>query len=124
MNIKIIYHIMPWEIDYALLTFTQLKKSKYFLSKEDNITIETVLNLSSYIIDWDNSKLPKQFFIDKYNEISNLLVDYNHIKRTYGGDELYGHLNLQKECISSEIDYYIGVCPDMYFNENLLSYMI
>jgi hypothetical protein len=115
---------MPWEIDYALLTFTQLKKSKYFLSKEDNITIETVLNLSSYIIDWDNSKLPKQFFIDKYNEISNLLVDYNHIKRTYDGDELYGHLNLQKECISSEIDYYIGVCPDMYFNENLLAYMI
>ena len=105
MNIKIIYHIMPWEIDYALLTFTQLKKSKYFLSKEDNITIETVLNLSSYIINWDNSKLPKQFFIDKYNEISNLLIDYNHIKRIYDGDKIYGHLNLQKECISSEVDY-------------------
>ena len=26
MNIKIPYHIMPWEIDYALLSFTQLKK--------------------------------------------------------------------------------------------------
>ncbi len=32
MNIKITYHIMPWEIDYALLSFTQLKKSKYFLT--------------------------------------------------------------------------------------------
>ena len=115
---------MPWEIDYALLTFTQLKKSKYFLSKEDNITIETVLNLSSYIIDWDNSKLPKQFFIDKYNEISNLLIDYNHIKRIYDGDKIYGHLNLQKECISSEVDYYMGICPDMYFSEHLLAYMI
>lgn len=124
MNIKIIYHIMPWEIDYALLTFTQLKKSKYFLSKEDNITVETVLNLSSYIIDWDNSKLPKQFFIDKYNEISNLLIDYNHIKRIYDGDKIYGHLNLQKECISSEVDYYMGICPDMYFSEHLLAYMI
>jgi hypothetical protein len=124
MNIKVIYHIMPWEIDYALLSFTQFKKSKYYLSKEDNVTIETVLNLSSYIINWDDSKLPKQFFIDKYNEISNLLIDYNHIKRTYDGNELYGHLNLQKECISSEIDYYIGVCPDMYFSEHLLAYMI
>jgi hypothetical protein len=124
MNIKVIYHIMPWEIDYALLSFTQFKKSKYYLSKEDNVTIETVLNLSSYIINWDDSKLPKQFFIDKYNEISNLLIDYNHIKRTYDGNELYGHLNLQKECTSSEIDYYIGVCPDMYFSEHLLAYMI
>jgi hypothetical protein len=124
MNIKIIYHIMPWEIDYALLTFTQLKKSKYYLSKDDNISIETVLNLSSYIIDWEKSKLPKEFFIEKYNQISNLLIDYNHIKRIYDGDKLYGHLNLQKECISSEIDYYITICPDMYFSEYSLSYMI
>ena len=42
MNIKVIYHIMPWEIDYALLTFTQLKKSKYFLSKEDNVVVEVL----------------------------------------------------------------------------------
>jgi hypothetical protein len=115
---------MPWEIDYALLTFTQLKKSKYYLSKDDNISIETVLNLSSYIIDWEKSKLPKEFFIEKYNQISNLLIDYNHIKRIYDGDKLYGHLNLQRECISTEIDYYMTICPDMYFSEYSLSYMI
>jgi hypothetical protein len=28
---------MPWDIDYALLMFTQLKKSKYYLPKEVNI---------------------------------------------------------------------------------------
>jgi hypothetical protein len=65
---------MPWEIDYALLSFTQLKKSKYHLSEEDNVTIETVLNLSSYTINWGESKLPKEFFIEKYNQISNLYL--------------------------------------------------
>jgi hypothetical protein len=115
---------MPWEIDYAHLSFIQLKKSKYHLPENTDIQIETVLNLSSYILDWESSKLPKEFFIDKYNEISNLLIDYNHIKRIYDGDKLYGHLNLQKECISPEIDYYIGICPDMYFSEYLLAYMI
>ena len=74
---------MPWEIDYALLSFSQFKKSKYYFSNEDNINIETVLNLSSYTIDWNNSKLPKEFFIEKYNQISNLLTDYNHIKKIY-----------------------------------------
>ena len=26
MNIKIFQHLMPWELDYALLSFSQLKK--------------------------------------------------------------------------------------------------
>ena len=59
MNIKIKYHIMPWEIDYALLTFSQLKKSSYHLNPEDKIYIDVGLNLSSYIINWEQSKLPK-----------------------------------------------------------------
>ena len=63
---------MPWEIDYALLSYTQLKKSKYYLPEDVNITVEPVLNLSSYIIDWDNSKLPKEYFIEKFNTISLL----------------------------------------------------
>ena len=47
MNIKILYHIMPWEVDYAHLTFTQLKKSKYHIPEVVNVQVETVLNLST-----------------------------------------------------------------------------
>ena len=124
MNIKIPYHIMPWEIDYALLSFTQLKKSKYYIQEEVNIEINSVLNLSSYIIDWDKSKLPKEYFIEKYKNISKLLIDYNHTTKIFEGDTLYGHLELQRDCIEKHIDYYVGMCPDMYFSEYLLSYLI
>ena len=124
MNIKIISHIMPWDIDYALLMFTQLKKSKYHLPKDVNVTIETTLNLSEYIFNWKDSKLPKEFFIEKYNTISILLKDYNHVKRIYDGDQNYGHLDSQKECISPEVDHYIGICPDIYFSEYALTYLI
>lgn len=124
MNVKLIYHILPWEIDYCLLTFTQLKKSKYFLAKDVNITIQTVLNLSSYLIDWEKSKLTKEFFISKYEALSNLLIDFNHIKNIYQGDALYGHLNLQRESISEDTDYYIFLCPDTSFGPKLLSYMV
>jgi hypothetical protein len=124
MNIKVKLHLMPWEIDQALMTFTQLKKSYYYLPKDVNVTIETVLNLSSCFVDWNKSHLPKDFFISKYNDISLLLNNYNHIKRIYDGDEIYGYLNLQRESISKEIDYYIGVCPDFYFSEYLLSSLI
>ena len=115
---------MPWDIDYALLMFTQLKKSKYHLPKDVNVTIETTLNLSEYIFNWEDSKLPKEFFIEKYNTISILLKDYNHIKKIYDGDQKYGHLDSQKECISPEVDHYIGICPDIYFSEYALTYLI
>lgn len=115
---------MPWEIDYALLTFTQLKKSKYYIPEDVNITIDSVLNLSSFLINWDESKLPKEFFIEKYNTLSILLKDYTHNSNIYQEDKLYGHLDLQRNCISPEIDYYISMCPDMYFSEYLLSLLI
>lgn len=124
MNIKILYHILPWEIDYALLTYIQLKKSKYHLAEDVNITIETVLNLSSYIINWENSKLPKEYFINKFNDLNNLLIDYNVNPKIYDGNELWGHLDYQKEIISPETDYYISLCPDIYFSEYVLSYLI
>ena len=123
-TIKILYHIMPWEIDYALLTFTQLKKSKYYLPDDVNVVIDSVLNLSSYLINWEESKLPKEYFIEKYNTLSLLLNDYTHNSKIYTGNELYGHLDLQRDAIASDIDYYMGICSDMYFSEHLLSYLV
>ena len=60
MVTKITYHLMPWEIDYALLSFMQFKKSKYHLDPNDIIKIDTTLNLSNHIINWEESKLPKE----------------------------------------------------------------
>ena len=115
---------MPWEIDYALLTYTQLKKTKYHLPDDVNVYIETVLNLSDYTIDWDETKFPKQYFIDKYTQLAPLLKDYNHISRIHDSEELYGHLDLQRECIAPEIDHYISLCPDIYFSEFTIPYLI
>ena len=69
MNIKIWSHIMPWDIDYALLMFTQLKKSKYYLPKEVNIVLDIELNLTSYLYNWEESRIPKYFFIYKFNDL-------------------------------------------------------
>jgi hypothetical protein len=115
---------MPWEIDYALLSFIQLKKSKYFLSNEHTIIIDSVLNLSDKLIDWEQTKLPKDFFIQKYENISILLNDYIHNQKIIEGDILYGHLDLQKSAMHETVDYYITICPDMYFHEHLLEYII
>ena len=115
---------MPWEIDYALLTFSQLKKSSYYLNSEDKVYIHVGLNLSNYTINWENSKIPKQFFIDKFNSLISIL-DFAEIQTIiYEGDKLWGHLDLEKSHIEPHIDYYISICPDMWFSEHLLYYLI
>jgi len=124
IKVKLFYLIMPWQIDYALLSYTQFKKSKYYISNDVEVTIDTHLNLSNYIIDWDNSQLPKEFFIKKYNDLAILLKDYKHNSIIYDGDENYGLLDMQKIAYGEEYDYYIPVCPDMYFSETLLSSLI
>lgn len=124
MNIKILMHIMPWDIDYALLTFTQLKKSKYHLPKDANVTLDIELNLTSYLYNWEESKIPKDYFIDKFETLLLLLEDYDVNKFIYDGDELYGHLDHQKKIISPETDYYMTICPDTYFSEYALAYLL
>jgi len=124
MNIKIFTHIMPWEMDYALLLFSRLKQSSYFLPSNVNIEFDSCLNLSSYIIDWEKSLFPKQYFIDKYNEISSNFNTIKHTPKIIESDTLYGHLDFQKKATSEHIDFYITVCPDMHFGEMLIPYMI
>lgn len=113
---------MPWEMDYALFSFTQLKKSLYHIPQDVEITVETCLNLSSHIINWDESKLSKEFFIERYDSISTLLKGYKHNKKIYEGDRFYGHLDTQKEAIESDVDYYITLYPDVLFDEKLIAY--
>ena len=125
MNYKISCHLMPWELDYALLSFTQLKKSKYYLDfDKDKIYIDVTLNLSSYIINWEKSKIPKEFFISKFKAIQPLLKDYICHFKIYDGNELYGGLNTQRESTENHIDYYSTLNPDMYFSENMLAYLL
>ena len=116
---------MPWEVDYALLQFMQLKKSSLNLYPEDKIYFHIGLNLSSHIINWNESKLPKEFFINKFNAALKMLDWAKEVNVTiYEGDELWGHLDLEKVQMDPKIDYYMSICPDMWFHEYALFYII
>ena len=115
---------MPWEIDFAFLSFMQLKKSSYYLPKDVTVKIDAALNLSSYLIDWDKTKLPKQFFIDKFNDLGALLEPYEYNPIVYEGKDNYGFFNVQKLAYEPDVDYYMGLCPDIYFSEHLLYSLI
>lgn len=124
IKVNIFIHFMPWEIDYTITTFSQLARSRYYLPDNVTVNINTVLNLSNRIIDWKSSKLPKDYFIEKYNTLCSILDGYKQTHNIYDGNDLYGHFDLQKHVYKQDYDYFIGICPDIYFSEYTLSYLI
>lgn len=112
-------HVMPWEIDYCLLLFNTLSSGK--LLTKSKFKIMVTLNLSSYIIDWNNSKLDKEYFIEKIHYYGKLLDVFDEVViHVYDGNENYGHLDLQKAVVHEENDYYVAICPDQLFDKSIL----
>lgn len=115
---------MPWELDEAFIAFSKITTLKRILSPEDKIIIHTCLNLSSYLIDWDKTQIPKEFFINKYNYIHKTLYEFDVLTEIYDGPELYGHLDFQRTLIDKNTDYYLSICPDVYFHPHTIYYLI
>jgi len=120
-KIKLVLHAMAYEIDYIEQYFIQLKKSKYYLPDDVEIVLDITFNCSDVFINWEESKLPKSFFENKFDKLEPLLKDYKtQIKFIHQG--IYGHLDAQKDAKQEDIDYYILSTPDIIFDEHLLAY--
>jgi hypothetical protein len=65
MTTQIVIHLLPHEIDWFEWQAKQLKIGSVYI--EDKVVIDITLNLN--LVDWNKSHIPKQYFIDKFNQI-------------------------------------------------------
>lgn len=65
MITQIIVHLLPHEIDWFEWQAKQLKIGSCYI--EDKVIIDATLNLN--LVNWNNSQIPKQYFINKFNQI-------------------------------------------------------
>jgi hypothetical protein len=125
MKIKITIHIMPWEIDHAQIIFDRIRNSLTYTNKDDVIYVHACLNLSDSVIDWEKSTLPKNYFIDRYKAMEYYFRDLCNTQfDIFSKNEVWGHLDFQRNVHQQNIDYYISICPDIIFNEYLIWHMI
>jgi len=124
-RIQILLHIFPREIDDLDNVVTQLKVcSKYIenLSVDMNIT----LNLNPEIINWEESLVPKQFIIDKFNHIVTKLDWTNkNITNIVEDTSVYGYLELRAKLTQDHPDYtgYIFLDPDMILDDRVFYFL-
>lgn len=67
IDLHILIHTMPYEIDQLEVLLTQFKHSSKYLTGDDVVLVDVVLN--NNLIDWENSSFPKEYFTDKFNKL-------------------------------------------------------
>ena len=123
MTTQIVIHLLPQEIDWFEWQIKQLKQGSYYLEKEDKVILDVTLNLN--LIDWSRSQLPKQFFIDKFNQIEKL-CDWCEIQFIVDEEnKCLGCNDKRRESIrTTNADDILYLDSDLLFKPELLSYMI
>lgn len=123
MITQIVIHLLPHEIDWFEWQSKQFKLGSYYLTSKDVIIIDVTLNLN--LIDWNQSQLPKQFFIDKFNQIKAL---WNWAETKFIIDEnnkCLGCDDKRREAIrTTTADNILYLDSDLIFKPELLSYII
>lgn len=118
MKVQIVIHILPREIDQCYRLIHDLKRASYLLG-DDEIILDLTLNLSDHYTDWDNSQLPKDFFIEKFKYIENISTFENQFKIS---NEITGINTVRRNALrdNPEVDNFLWVDVDMFVNQTCL----
>lgn len=119
--LQIIIHCLPREIDQLERVLNKLHESSFFLKEEDKVVIDVTLNLNDNFIDWENSILDKEFFINKFNQLEKkstwaykTLFDVDDKEKCLGiNDKRRNSINN----VEKEITHLMYLDLDVFFNK-------
>ena len=66
-TLQVVVHVLPREIDQFERLCNTFKESYFFVENQINIVLDASLNLNETFINWENSKIPKEYFIEKWS---------------------------------------------------------
>jgi hypothetical protein len=123
MITQIVVHLLPHEIDWFEWQSKQFKLGSYYIDQNDKIIIDITLNLN--LVNWNKSQLPKQFFIDKFNQIEKIW-DWAETKFIIDEkNKCLGCDDKRREAIRlTNADNILYLDSDLIFKPELLSYII
>jgi FkbM family methyltransferase len=122
---QIVTHLMPTEIDEYSDIIDKLTEANQFLEKKDWISIYATLNLSPELIQWDESELKPQFFIEKFNRIKEKASWANElIFEIMDDNSILGTTAQKRKAIKGNYDQFIFLDCDMAFHPTTLKYIL
>jgi hypothetical protein len=117
---------LPYEIDNLQTTLYNLRRN-YAVMTGHEFGFDITLCLSEELTNWNDSKLPRQYFVEKFTQITNTLCDWatlESVKIEYG-NTILGCVSQRRHSLKflNKYDFTMWLDNDMFFNDYLLSYV-
>jgi hypothetical protein len=115
---------LPYEIDELENTLTQLRKASYYLSGNNEWELDVSLGLSDTLVNWKNSRIPKEYFIERFVNLAKT-IDWCKGNFYVSSDDINGCVSQRRYSLNkhSDADYFIWLDTDIIFDERTLSYL-
>jgi hypothetical protein len=122
--IQIAIHVLPQEIDRLEEILIKLKVSSNYISEQDKVLVDVVLNTN--LIEWDKSIIPKSFFIDKFITLEKFTQTWAKTKFEINEDgTVQGCVSHRRKIANeTEADAILLLDTDIIFSSTLLFHLI
>lgn len=121
MVYRIVQYIQPWEIDDLERQINKMIGSSYLIESSHEVIWDVSMNID--MVDWQNSHIKKEFFLDKFNYLKYLTSLY--FKQQFSVDaDIKGAADKKRSCADKKQDYSIWLDSDLFFPETALAYVI
>ena len=126
MKYHISIHISPYEIDNYQTFIHQLRRNLNHV--EDEIIFTPYLNLSKYFYNWEDSTLSPFYFVDRFNELNDIVREYCVIDEYVNFDEkilgAFSYKTMFLNKYKNEVDAFLWFDSALIFPDNTIAMLI
>ena len=117
--------VMPQEIDDLALTLERLKRNSAFIDNSVQYKVDLTMSLSDELTNWENSKLPKEYFTQRATELCEKYLDWCEWNILTDSEEVLGCVSQRRYSWknNTDADFFIWLDTDMFFKDTTLFYM-
>ena len=127
MKTHIVIHVLPFEIDRFEHQMFELKKNAAHLTDGDEVVIDATLNVNDLLVNWKDSKIHRQYFIDRFYNIKQLCNWATTYFNISANNECLGVDDKRRTAIrkyASSCDNFLYLDNDMFYPNTALKYMM
>lgn len=115
--------VFPWEIDALERVLIGLKEASFNIDTDVKFTLSLTMEASDRRVNWQNSQLPRQFFIDKFYNLKKLCNWSDCELDINGSGKINGAADKKRVDLvkyKDMVDVFMWLDTDIYFPKHIL----
>lgn len=117
---------LPQELEDLALTLNMLKRNSIYLDDSTTYKVEVTICVSDQLTDWGNSKLPKDYIVERTQELCSKFLDWCEYELLIEDkDRILGCVSQRRNSLHNNpnADFFIWLDCDFIFKDTVLSYI-